>query len=428
MGHLNGKAIYRELGRKLDNMYVRTPWNNSLYQIIKALYSEPEARLIVEMPHGIVDLKTIEKTSTYSLTQIQNLLNSLISKGLIIDFSGKSKRLYTISPIVVGIFEYTMMRTRGEINPKLWSQLFNDYMMGDDAFFKANFEAGQKVSVMRTIPHNDSVAPSDFVEILDYEKADGLIRDEKRFSVGLCSCRHEKHHLDEKKCEVPLESCTSFGQAAEYMIEHGFATPISRSEMLDNLARSKELGLVLNTDNVKNEASFMCHCCGCCCNLLLGIRKFGYSNIVVTSNYIAQVADSICDGCGKCAKACPINAISMVKDENPTTKRKKSPKIDTEFCLGCGVCALKCEPKSLQLIHRSQKVLHPENLTERIILQALERGTLQNLMFTHPQKMTHLFLRTLIGSFLKLSPVKKSLMSDQLRSRFLSVLMKYRSG
>ncbi|MBT4290468.1 MAG: 4Fe-4S dicluster domain-containing protein [Deltaproteobacteria bacterium] len=428
MGHLVGKDIYRKLGKKLDSMYVRTPWNDKLFRIIKELYSEPEARLIVDMPLGIVDLNAIKATSSFNIKQIQKLLDDLIGKGLVIDFGEESKKLYTISPMVVGIFEYTMMRTRGELNPKLWSQLFNDYMMGDDSFFKANFKSGQQVSVMRTIPHEESLAPSEFVEILDYEKAEGLIKDHKRFAVGICSCRHEKHHLNEKICAVPMESCTSFGQAAKYMIEHGFAQSISRSEMLDNLSRSKDLGLVLNTDNVKNEASFMCHCCGCCCNLLVGIRKFGYANVVVTSNYIASVNDLSCDGCGKCAKACPINAITMKKDISPDSRRKKLPEIDTEFCLGCGVCALSCQPKSLVLIHRPQKVLHPENLTERIILQALERGTLQNFIFTHPHKITHQFLRTLIGSFLKLSPVKKSLMSQHLRSRFLSVLMKNRSA
>ncbi len=53
-------------------------------------------------------------------------------------------------------------------------------------------------------------------------------------------------HLDLKKCNVPLDTCSSFGYAAEYTIRRGLAREVSRGEMLENLARSKELGLVLS--------------------------------------------------------------------------------------------------------------------------------------------------------------------------------------
>jgi hypothetical protein len=78
----------------------------------------------------------------------------------------------------------------------------------------------------------------------------------------------------------------------------------------------------------------------------------------------------------------------------------------------------------MKLFKREQRVLHPEDTFERVILQCLERGTLQNLMYSSPQRMTHRFMRGLVGGFLKLSPVKRSLMSETLRSRFLSAMKK----
>ncbi len=110
----------------------------------------------------------------------------------------------------------------------------------------------------------------------------------------------------------------------------------------------------------------------------------------------------------------------MIPIENPKTKKKKEPKIDTSICLGCGVCALQCKTKALKLVKREKRVIHPETTFERIILQCLERGTLQNMIFNNPQDMTHKFMRGFIGGFLKLPPVKKALMSDMLRSSFLS--------
>lgn len=77
---------------------------------------------------------------------------------------------------------------------------------------------------------------------------------------------------------------------------------------------------------------------------------------------------------------------------------------------------------ALKLEKRKQKVFHPEDTFERVILQCLERGTLQNLMFDNPQSITHSFMRGFVGGFLKLPPVKKALMSDTLRSSFLGMM------
>jgi ferredoxin len=138
--------------------------------------------------------------------------------------------------------------------------------------------------------------------------------------------------------------------------------------------------------------------------------------MVVTSNFIAESDEKVCTECGTCAEACPINAIEMVPEA--------SPKIDESICLGCGVCALKCPSGALKLVKREQRVLHPEDTFERIILQCLERGTLQNMMFNNPQSKTHAFMRGFVGGFLRLPPVKKALMSDTLRSSFLSMMKK----
>ena len=102
--------------------------------------------------------------------------------------------------------------------------------------------------------------------------------------------------------------------------------------------------------------------------------------------------------------------------------RKKKPVIDETFCVGCGVCALKCETGALRLQPRRQRVIHPETTFERVILQCLERGTLENQLFDNPPSRTQEVMRYLVGGFLRLAPLKKALMSDALRSTFLSAL------
>jgi ferredoxin len=98
------------------------------------------------------------------------------------------------------------------------------------------------------------------------------------------------------------------------------------------------------------------------------------------------------------------------------------PKIDESACIGCGVCSLVCDPDAIDMRKRPQHVIHPETTFERVILQCLERGTLQNQLFDEPDRLSHKAMRGIVGGFLRLPPVKKALMSDTLRSRFLATL------
>ncbi len=424
MGHLVGKDIYRKLGKKIDNLALRAPWNDTLYSILKEIYTEEEANVVVRMPYVLSNLERIAKITGYAPARLQKIIDGLCDKGLILDLWVNDEYNYMPSPLMVGIFEFTMMRTGNTVNSKELGRLFHQYIDDNKAFFSANFNDDMRVSIMRTLPHEEAIRQGEYMEILDYEKASELIESSSKFAIGICSCRHEKHHAGKKSCDVPLESCTTFGYGADYIIRHNLGKEISRSEMREHFIRSKDLGLVLNADNVKKNLAFVCHCCKCCCNPLLGIRVSGYPHSLVTSNYIAEIDSTTCVGCGKCAKACPIEAIEMVPIAKGQGKGKQLARVDSSICLGCGVCALPCKFDACRLNKRGQRVIHPETTFERVMLQCLERGTLQNQIFDNPQSLGHKFMRGFVGGFLNLSPVKRALMSDAMRSRFLNAMKK----
>jgi len=419
MGHIVAKDIYGPLGEKIDSLSVRTPQTKAFHAMLRQLYSTEEAELVVAMPFGLSTLGRIARITGRDPDKLKPVLERLCDKGLVVDLELGGKYRYMPAPFVIGIFEFTMMRTDlADDDLGKYAQLFTDYME-EGSFYSANFEEGQQVSIARSLPYTDHLG--DHVEILDYEKVDAIIDETDYFSVSNCSCRHKKLHAGKKTCKVPLETCTSFGKAAQYLVRHDMGREISRSEMHDIAQRSKELRLVFSVDNVKNQPSFICHCCGCCCGILDGVNKHGYANTIVSSTLVPKVVMDDCNGCQKCARACHISAITLTP-EPKTTKRKRMflPVIDEDLCIGCGVCSLVCDPDAIKMEDRQQKIIHPENTFERLILQCLERGTLQNQLFDEPDRLSHKAMRGIVGGFLRLPPVKKALMTDTLRSRFLA--------
>jgi hypothetical protein len=56
-------------------------------------------------------------------------------------------------------------------------------------------------------------------------------------------------------------------------------------------------------------------------------------------------------------------------------------------------------------------------------MMALERGKLQNLIFDNQVLFSHRALAGFLGVILKLPPIKRTLASEQIKSRYLETLI-----
>ncbi|HZY44031.1 MAG TPA: 4Fe-4S dicluster domain-containing protein, partial [Anaerolineae bacterium] len=238
----------------------------------------------------------------------------------------------------------------------------------------------------------------------------------------VCYCRHKMEHVD-RDCEAPKDICMTFNGTADSLIRHGFARRVDRSEGIDLLQEAYANNLVQFGENVREGVNFICNCCGCCCEAMIAARKFGLMNPVHTTNFLPSLQADQCNGCGKCVSVCPVEAMTLVSANAAHHPKMKLAKLDAEICLGCGVCTRACTKDALHLESRPDRVITPINSVHRVVMMAIERGHLQNLIFDNQALFSHRAMAAILGVILKLPPLKQALASKQMKSRYLEHLI-----
>jgi ferredoxin len=226
-----------------------------------------------------------------------------------------------------------------------------------------------------------------------------------------------------RACDAPTDICMTFNNSAASLIRHKITRKVDVSECLDLLQMAYEFNLVQFGENVRENVSFICNCCGCCCEAMIVARRFGLMHPVHTTNFIPEVSDNTCTGCGKCVAVCPVEAMSLVSANDPKNPKKKKACLNTEICLGCGLCARVCPENHIHIKPRTQRVVTPLNSTHRTVLMAIERGNLQDLIFDNRVLWSHRALAALLGVILRLPPLKQILANQQVKSRYLETLV-----
>jgi len=322
---------------------------------------------------------------------------------------------------MAGFFEFSMMRVRDDIDQKVLSELFYEYMNEEEDFIRDLFTQG-KTQLGRTFIHEPALSAQNALLVLDYERATYVIETATHRGVGICYCRHKMEHMG-RDCDAPKEICMTFNNTAASLIRHEHARQVDVNECLDLLQMAYENNLVQFGENVRNKVNFICNCCGCCCEAMIAARRFAIMNPVHTTNFIPEINEEKCNGCGKCVNACPVEAMALVSSNDPNKPKMKKAKLNEDLCLGCGVCVRNCEFESIHLKSRQARVITPLDGIHRVVMMAIERGKLQNLIFDNHVLQSHRALAGLLGAILKLPPIKQILASQQIKSRYLEALI-----
>lgn len=254
-------------------------------------------------------------------------------------------------------FEFSMMRVGNGYNQKLVAELYYQYLNVEEDSVKALF-AGGETQLGRVFVNEPALSEENCLHVLDYERASEVIGSATQIGIGTCYCRHKMSHLG-RACDAPMDICMTFNGAVESLVKHGVARGADAKECQALLDKAIGYNLVQFGENVRRSVSFICNCCGCCCEAMLAAKRFAVLNPINTTNFLPRVEGRSCAGCGKCAQVCPVEAIGMVSAGDPYDQRRTKARADVSICLGCSVCSQVCPSGSINLESREKRVSPP---------------------------------------------------------------------
>jgi len=325
-------------------------------KLLKWIFTPKEAEIAGQMKLRGETAEELASRLGRPLEGLRKLLEVMATKGEIRAWNSSTGRRYALLVFVGGIWENQLKRMDWG-----FAQLAEDYFSKSRC--RGLFDT--EPALFRVIPVNRVVRPE--LEVYPYEIAESMIRSARSWGLRDCMCKKQKEAVGEP-CRFPSSVCILINPNRENAYEgDSFTKAITKERALEVLRHAEEAGLIHCSMNVQTGHSYICNCCTCCCLMLRSLVKWKQPHAFIKSNYIAQVDEESCLGCGKCNDRCQFSALSV-----PETICE----VDSNLCVGCGVCCIACEEGALSLASRNPegRTTPPASVQEWGIQKASSRG------------------------------------------------------
>jgi hypothetical protein len=255
VAHHSQPRAYDHLTRRLNRFPQGAPPSDLLLRILRLLFSEREAELVSQLPIRPFTARRAADLWHLREAAARRVLDALAERALLVDFERDGETRYVLPPPMAGFFEFSLMRVRGDIDQKLLSELFYQYLNVEEDFVRELFANGE-TQLGRAFVNEKALARSATgltgrdLEVLDYERASAVVRAATAMGVSDCYCRVKMGHVG-RACAAPVAICMTFNTAAQSLIRHGHARRVDAAEGLDLLQRARDGGLVQFGENVR---------------------------------------------------------------------------------------------------------------------------------------------------------------------------------
>jgi electron transport complex protein RnfB len=328
-------TVYEKLRAFLDAFPLGFPRTDSGIEIkiLKKLFTDKEAFLATLLTPFPEDADQVAQRTGTRETDLEENLVAMSKKGLIFRTRREGRTLFNAVPFMIGLYEYSVLKMDSEL-----AKMYQEYY---EQAYQAEMGASN-IPGFKVIPISENIHAD--MTCFPYGMLEDEIRSARKISIAPCICRKEAR-LTGKGCDGPIETCFSFGAAAEYYIENGIGREIGVEEALDILKKTDDAGLVHAGVNTKHLSN-LCNCCPCCCASMKGISQKGHArHKYLNALFVAAIDDEQCTLCGICADRCPVGSITI----------GNKARVNEKLCLGCGLCAGSCPSDAIAVNLRKDR-------------------------------------------------------------------------
>lgn len=362
------KKAYDRFIQHMHRFLVGLPDSKVLLPLLKKRLSPEEAEFLADIPFLPHSIEQLAQKMEISIDQLTAKLDPFAKRGLVFRHESKETVRYALNDSMFVFYRSPFWTGKDIQRNKDLARLSNQYYYDG---YGQEFGAYPSMG-LRALPINQTI--EDPRRIKPYEDVVEVIEKEEHFCVAHCACRERKNlDPDSLSCSHETFNCLHFGRLARYMVQQGMGKKISREETMKILDAAADEGLVHGVSVNKTGIDTICNCCSCCCMFLESVHILGLKGHE-PSNYTLKIQTETCQGCGLCAKRCPMKALRMEASPDSRNETGRISLLDQDRCIGCGVCAHKCPSQSLVLVHRQGEQDFPENLRELARRMIAERG------------------------------------------------------
>ena len=362
--------LYEKLRQllSLGEKVIGLPKHEITLKLLTNMYTEEEAKLLVSSFKKCgtpLNIKKISKISGMLIEEITPILEDMRYKGKLM----KLGPLYMLLPYLPGGFEVYFTTNRDD--PERMKKAAEAHLALFDLGFPYELSSSD-YTIYRVIP---TIKPTEKEisinnsldiqhQILPYEVLKEYLANAhpKKYAVVPCSCRNAAK-LAGEPCEQTDENfCVTTGILAQSVLEQDVGLEVSLEELMEIMEKAEKEGLVHETFNMQDTATFVCNCCSCCCGFLKSVKELNNYSSITKSNFDPVIDREICTLCETCMNICPMDAIYHHWPHKEDSSDDMMM-IRLNRCIGCGVCASNCPSDAINL-KKVRNIIPDQNQTQ----------------------------------------------------------------
>jgi Pyruvate/2-oxoacid:ferredoxin oxidoreductase delta subunit len=190
-----------------------------------------------------------------------------------------------------------------------------------------------------------------FGQVLPIEEISDLVRKSMTIVRMPCACRWSIGKKEVRCCYAVSYSSEAwykeidmgyFGKLPDEGLES-----LSREKAIEQMEEMEEQGAIHTIWTMMTP--FIGAICNCSLDECLAMRTLSRIQVetMQRAEYVAQVDEELCTGCGLCDAGCQFKAVTSV-----TVSGRSLARIDPHRCFGCGLCRGVCSAGAIALVSR----------------------------------------------------------------------------